>query len=107
VTHLGGLIESKTRVVVISGVSNAMGSKTPVARIFELAKEVDAYAVLDAVHTAPHVPVALQKMQCGFLVFSAYKLFSQRGSFMCGRKDLLESLKPYKVDPARNLTPWK
>ena len=107
VAHLASLLDSKTRVVAISGVSNAMGSKTPVAEIFELAKQVDAYTVLDAVHMVPHVPVDLQKMQCDFLVFSAYKLFSRRGSFMYGRKDLLERLRPYKVDPSPNYPPWK
>jgi selenocysteine lyase/cysteine desulfurase len=34
-------------------------------------------------------------------------LFSRRGSFMYGRRDLLESLQPYKVEPAPSDPPGK
>jgi selenocysteine lyase/cysteine desulfurase len=57
------------------------------------------------VHTVAHIPFDVQKTPFDFVVFSAYKLFSRRGSFMCGRTDLLESLKPYKVLPAPDEPP--
>lgn len=105
--HLESLLDSGTRVVAISGVSNMLGTKTPVAEVFKLAKKFDAYTVLDAVHTTPHIPIDVQELDCDFAVFSAYKLFSRRGSFMFGRKELLERLKPYKVDLASNYSPVK
>ena len=106
-SHLASLIDRKTRVVSVTGVANALGSKTPVADVFKLAKEVGAYAVMDAVHMAPHVPIDVKRINCDFAVFSGYKLFSRRGSFMYGRRDLLETLKPYKVDPAPDQPPGK
>ena len=105
VAHLASLIDKNTRVVAVTGVSNALGSKTPVAKVFALAKEVGAYAVLDAVHMAPHVAIDIDKLGCDFVVFSAYKLFSRRGSFMYGRRDLLEDLEPYKVELCPNYLP--
>jgi selenocysteine lyase/cysteine desulfurase len=66
---------------------------------------VSAYTVLDAVHTVAHVPVDVQRTPFDFVVFSAYKLFSRRGSFMYGRKELLSSLNPYKVVPSPNEPP--
>jgi len=106
-SHFASLLDDKTRAVSIAGVSNVLGSKTPVSQVFKLAKEVGAYTILDAVHTVTHIPVDVQKLGCDFAVFSAYKLFSRRGSFAYGRKELLEALKPYKVVPAPNEPPEK
>ncbi len=107
VSHLASLLDKNTRVVSVAGVSNVLGSKTPAAPVFKLAKEVGAYAVLDAVHTVPHIPVDVVKLGCDFAVFSAYKLFSRRGSFAYGRRELLETLKPYKVKPAPDKPPGR
>ena len=107
ISHFASLIDNNTRVVSVAGVSNVLGSKTPAAQVFKLAKEVGAYAVLDAVHTVPHIPVDVVKLGCDFIVFSAYKLFSRRGSFAYGRRELLETLKPYKVKPASDKPPGK
>ena len=106
-SHLGSLLDKNTRVVSVAGISNVLGSKTPAAKVFKLAKEVGAYTVLDAVHMVQHVPVDVAKLDCDFAVFSAYKLFSRRGSFAYGRRELLDSLKPYKVKPAPEEPPGK
>jgi len=98
--HLESLVDGNTRVISVAGVSNVLGSKTPLNQVLGIAKRASAYTVMDAVHTVAHVPIDVQKTPFDFVVFSAYKLFSRRGSFMCGRKDLLQSLKPYKVLPA-------
>jgi selenocysteine lyase/cysteine desulfurase len=106
-SHLASLLDKNTRVVSVAGVSNVLGSKTPAAQVFKLAKEIGACTVLDAVHTVQHVPVDVAKLNCDFAVFSAYKLFSRRGSFAYGRRELLDSLKPYKVKPAPEKGPGK
>jgi selenocysteine lyase/cysteine desulfurase len=107
VSHFARLLDDKTRAVSVAGVSNVMGSKTPAAQVFKLAKDVGAYTILDAVHTVPHIPVDVQRLDCDFAVLSAYKLFSRRGSFAYGRRELLEDLEPYKVVPAPNQPPEK
>jgi selenocysteine lyase/cysteine desulfurase len=99
-SHLESLVDENTRVISVAGVSNVLGSKTPLDQVLRIAKGASAYTVLDAVHTVAHVPFDIQKTPFDFVVFSAYKLFSRRGSFMYGRHDLLESLKPYKVTPS-------
>ena len=100
-SHLESLVDENTRVISVSGVSNVLGSKTPLDRVSRIAKGVSAYTILDAVHTVAHTPLDVQETPFDFVVFSAYKLFSRRGSFMYGREELLRSLKPYKVVPAR------
>jgi len=106
-SHLASLIDKKTRVISVTGVANVLGSKTPLMEISKLARDAGAYFVVDAVHTVAHLPIDVERLGCDFLVFSAYKLFSRRGSFMFGRKDLLEKLRPYKVEPAPNDPPEK
>jgi len=104
-SHFESLVDAKTKVVSVTGVSNVLGSKTPLDRILKTSKSVSAYSVLDAVHTVAHLPIDVQRTPFDFVVFSGYKLFSRRGSFMYGRKELLESVKPYKVVPSPNEPP--
>ena len=99
-SHLESLVDEGTRVVSVTGVSNVLGSKTPLDRVLRIAKHASAYTILDAVHTVAHMPFDIQQTPFDFVVFSAYKLFSRRGSFMYGREELLRNLKPYKVVPA-------
>jgi selenocysteine lyase/cysteine desulfurase len=106
-SHLESLVDQNTRVISVAGVSNVLGSKTPLEQVLRIAKRSSAYTVLDAVHTVAHMQFDIQKTPFDFVVFSAYKLFSRRGSFMYGRKELLESLKPYKVLPAPEHPPGK
>ena len=103
--HLESLVDENTRVISVAGVSNVLGSKTSLDGVLKIARHSSAYTVLDAVHTVAHLPFDVQRIPFDFVVFSAYKLFSRRGSFMCGRRDLLQSLKPYKVLPSPEEAP--
>jgi selenocysteine lyase/cysteine desulfurase len=105
--HFASLVDDKTKIVTVAGVSNVLGSKTPLKQVLEISKKVSAWTILDAVHTVAHVPVDVQQSAFDFVVFSVYKLFSRRGSFMFGREELLESLRPYKVVPAPDHGPDK
>jgi cysteine desulfurase family protein (TIGR01976 family) len=105
--HLQSLIDDKTRVVTVTAASNVLGTKSPLEKICKIAKEVDAYFLVDAVHHITHGPIDVKALDCDFLVFSGYKLFSSHGSFLYGKKDHLETLKPYKVESAPDYAPNK
>ena len=105
--HLQELIDSNTKIVAVSAASNMLGTKSPLEEIEKIAHEVDAYFIVDAVHHIPHGPTDVQALDCDFLVFSGYKLFSSHGSFLYGKKNLLEKLKPYKVRTAPSSPPGK
>ncbi|MHA2394888.1 MAG: aminotransferase class V-fold PLP-dependent enzyme [Promethearchaeota archaeon] len=98
--HLSSLVDGKTCVVSTSAASNVLGTKTDLKSVCRLTHEAGAYFVIDAVHHIAHGPMDVQALDCDFLVFSGYKFFSPHGSFMYGRKEYLEELKPYKVKPA-------
>ena len=105
--HLQELIDSNTKIVTVTAASNMLGTKSPLEEISKIAKEVGAYFIVDAVHHIPHGPTDVQSLDCDFLVFSGYKLFSSHGSFLYGKKELLEELKPYKVRTAPTTPPGK
>ena len=105
--HLKSLIDKETKIVSVAAASNALGTKSPLEEIRNMAKEVSAYFLIDAVHHVAHGPIDVQKLGCDFLVFSGYKLFAPHGSFMYGRSEHLEGLTPYKVQPAHNIAPVK
>jgi len=104
--HLQSLIDTKTKVVTVTAASNVLGTKSPLKDIGKMAKEVNAYFVVDAVHHVPHGPMDVKALNCDFLVFSGYKLFSSHGSFLYGKKDLLKTFKPYKVASAPEYAPY-
>ena len=105
--QLKSLIDSKTKIVTVTAASNVLGTKSPLMEIGKMAKEVNAYYVIDAVHHIAHGPIDVKALNCDFLVFSGYKLFSSHGSFLYGKQDCLSKLNPYKVTPAPEYAPYK
>ena len=99
--HLRSLLSDRTRVVAFPWASNAVGTVTPVAEIAALAHEAGALAWVDAVHFGPHGPIDVQAVGADVLVCSPYKFYGPHLGLAFGRRELLESWRPYKVRPAR------
>jgi cysteine desulfurase family protein (TIGR01976 family) len=96
------LLSDRTRVVAFPVASNAVGTLSDVGRIVELAHEAGALAWADAVHFAPHGPIAVGDWGVDVLICSPYKFFGPHLGVAFGRAELLESWRPYKVRPASN-----
>lgn len=101
------VLTEKTKVVATVHASNAVGTINPVSRIADMAHAAGAYYVLDAVQSAPHIPIDVQSIGCDFLLCSAYKFYGPHIGILWGKFDLLESLPAYKVRPAENKTPHR
>lgn len=104
---LDQVLSEKTRLVCIGGASNLLGTLNDVAEISRRAREVGAWTWVDAVQSAPHVPTDVRAIGCDFLVVSAYKFFGPHQGILWGRRELLESLEPYKVRPAPDEPPGR
>jgi cysteine desulfurase family protein (TIGR01976 family) len=102
IDHLRSLLSERTRVVAYPYASNAVGTITPVAEIAALAHEAGALAWVDAVHYGPHGRIDVQEIGADVLVCSPYKYFGPHMGLAFGRKELLESWRPYKVRPSAN-----
>jgi selenocysteine lyase/cysteine desulfurase len=84
-----------------------LGTINPVKKLTKMAHEAGALVYIDAVQYAPHGPIDVQRLDCDFLVSSAYKFFGPHAGILYGKHDLLEKLFAYKVRPATNKLPGK
>jgi cysteine desulfurase family protein (TIGR01976 family) len=100
-------INERTRLVAVGCASNAVGTVNPVKQICEWARQSGALSFLDAVHFAPHDLIDVSDWGCDFLACSAYKFFGPHVGLMYGRRELLESITPYKLRPAPNELPGR
>jgi cysteine desulfurase family protein (TIGR01976 family) len=98
--HLESLVDHRTRLVAVTGCSNAFGSRVDVARVASVAHAVGALCYVDAVHLAPHVRIDVAALGVDFLVCSAYKFYGPHVGVLWGRAELLAATDAYKVRPA-------
>ena len=101
------LITSRTKLIAVCYASNITGTVNDVAAIAWIAHAVGALVYIDAVQYAPHGLIDVQAIDCDFLVCSAYKFFGPHFGLFWGRRELLQSLRAYKVRPAAEELPWR
>jgi cysteine desulfurase family protein (TIGR01976 family) len=99
---LASQLTDRTRVVAFPVAANSVGTAPDVARIVELAHGAGALAWADAVHYGPHGPIDVAAWDVDVLVCSPYKFFGPHMGLGFGKRELLESWRPYKVRPAAN-----
>src|SRR5213078_269494 len=93
-------LDDRVRVVACVAASNAVGTLVDVARVSELAHQVDALCWVDAVQYAAPERVDVQALGCDVFICSAYKFCGPHLGLAYGRHELLESWRPYKARPA-------
>lgn len=98
-------LSERTKVVATVQASNAVGTINPVQQIAGMARAVGALHIVDAVQSAPHLPIDVQEIGCDFLLCSSYKFYGPHLGIMWGRQELLDSLPAYKVRPAKDVAP--
>lgn len=90
-------IRPGVKLVAVTLLSNAIGVKTPIKAIIDKAHGVGAYVLGDGAQYVPHEAIHVQAMDLDFLVFSGHKMMASTGvGVLYGKKDLLESLRPYQ-----------
>jgi cysteine desulfurase/selenocysteine lyase len=91
------LLNSRTQVVSMTHVSNALGTITPLRQMIALAHRHGALAVVDAAQSVSHMRVDVQALDCDVLVFSGHKRFAPTGiGAVWARLDLLENSPPWQ-----------
>lgn len=98
--HLQQQINERTRLVAVGYASNAVGTINDVATVVKLAHAVGAMVFVDAVHYVAHAPIDVHMLECDFLTCSAYKFFGPHVGVLYAKREHLERLRPYKVQPA-------
>ena len=91
------IICSRTRMLAMMHVSNALGTINPVEQIMEMARNVGALILLDGAQAVPHFKVDVQALDCDFYVFSAHKMFGPTGvGILYGKERILAEIPPYQ-----------
>ena len=91
------LLNSKTKLVSFTQVSNALGTVTPAKQIIELAHSAGAKVLLDGAQSVSHMRVDMQFLNPDFFVFSGHKIFGPTGiGVVYGKEELLNQLPPWQ-----------
>jgi cysteine desulfurase/selenocysteine lyase len=91
------LIGTKTKMVAVSHMSNALGTILPVAEIIAAAKKSGAATLIDGAQAVLHIPVDVKALGCDFYVFSGHKLYGPTGiGVLYGREEILNAMPPYQ-----------
>ncbi len=104
---LDELLNDRTRLVAVTGASNAVGSLTPLKEIARRVHAVGAELYVDAVHLAPHRAIDVVDLDCDFLVCSAYKFFGPHIGVLYGRQNRMLEIAAYKLRPAPDSLPGR
>ena len=96
-TAYADMLSSRTKVVAVPVVSNALGLRLPVEEITRAAKEAGALVLIDGAQAVAHDVVDVQALGCDFFAFSGHKVYGPTGTgVLWGKGELLESLPPWK-----------
>ncbi len=113
------LLGSRTRLVAVAHVSNALGTALPVAELIAAAHARGVPVLLDGAQAIAHQRVDVQHLDCDFYAFSGHKMYAPTGiGVLYGRESLLAAMPPWQgggdmilsvsiAHSTYNAPPWK
>ena len=99
------LVSGRTRLVAVTGASNAIGTVPDVREIAAIAHAAGALTYVDGVHATAHRPVDVSDMGADFYVTSAYKWSGPHYAAVVADPALWETLRPVKLIPSPDRAP--
>lgn len=95
--QLPALIDSRTRLLAVTHVSNVLGTENPAKALVAQAKAAGVITLIDGAQAVMHHTVDVQDLDCDFYVFSGHKLYGPTGiGILYGRKALLDNMPPWE-----------
>lgn len=90
-------INTRTKLVSVTHVSNVLGTVNPVKEIITEAHLHDVPVLIDGAQSTPHLSVDVQELDADFYAFSGHKLYGPTGvGVLYGKEEWLEKLPPYQ-----------
>jgi cysteine desulfurase/selenocysteine lyase len=90
------LLSSRTKIVAVNHVSNALGTINDVTKIIDIAHQKDIPVLIDGAQSIQHGKVDVQVMDCDFYVFSGHKIYGPNGiGVLYGKEKWLNELPPF------------
>ncbi len=97
IAELERLLGPRTRLVAVTHISNALGTRNPIERIAELVHAAGGLLLVDGAQGIVHEPLDVRALGCDFYAFSGHKIYGPTGvGVLYGRRELLEALPPFQ-----------
>ena len=91
------LINSKTKIIAITHLSNVTGAIMPLKKIVDLAHDKKIPVLVDGTQGAPHLEIDMQDIGCDFYAISCHKMYGPNGlGILYSKKKWLDQLPPYQ-----------
>lgn len=95
-SSLDSFITSKTKMVAVTHVSNALGTMVDLAPLVARARLVGARVLVDGCQAVSYMPVNVQTLGCDFYVFSGHKIMAPTGvGVLYARQELHPEFPPF------------
>jgi cysteine desulfurase/selenocysteine lyase len=90
------LLTSRTKLVAITQMSNALGTVVPVKEAVRIARDRGIPVLVDGAQGAVHLDVDVQDIDCDFYAFTGHKLYGPTGiGVLYAKYDHLVGMRPY------------
>jgi cysteine desulfurase family protein (TIGR01976 family) len=99
------VLTDRTRLVAVTGASNLIGTRPPVAEIAALVHGAGALLAVDGVHLTAHAPVDVPALGADLYTCSPYKFLGPHCGVLAADPALLGSLAPAKLLPSSDAVP--
>jgi cysteine desulfurase family protein (TIGR01976 family) len=99
------VLSERTRLVAVTGASNLIGTRPPIAEIAGLVHDAGALLAVDGVHLTAHAPVDVGALGADFFTCSPYKFLGPHCGVLAADPALLETLLPAKLLPSSDDVP--
>jgi cysteine desulfurase/selenocysteine lyase len=95
-SNLESLLTERTKLLAVTGMSNSLGTITPLPRLIEAAHAVGALVLVDGAQLVPHRGADVLALDCDFLAFSGHKMLGPTASGgLYAKRELLEAMDPF------------
>jgi cysteine desulfurase family protein (TIGR01976 family) len=105
VDDVAAQLSERTRLVAITGASNLIGTRPPVASIAPLVHEREALFYVDGVHLTAHAAIDIAAIGADFFVCSPYKFLGPHCGVLVASPGLLEGLSFENLLPQTDAVP--
>lgn len=95
--ELEQLINSRTRLIAVTYVSNSLGTINPAKAIIAAAHRHNVPVMLDASQAVQHFKIDVADLDCDFMAFSGHKIYGPNGiGILYGKEQWLNQMPPYQ-----------
>jgi len=100
-------VNENTRLIAMGMASNAIGTVNNVRLGRQLAYDVGAMLLLDAVHYVPHFPIDVRELGVDLLLCSSYKFYGPHLGFLYAKPGVLDSLPVDRLSTQEQHAPYR